>query len=92
MSVPGGLAIASIGVTVPAISHAVAFFGVSVPLIGSTVPLISSLVPRVSGPVFVISPGRGSFTCRPGPLAGRFCRLSRPTRLVAGLRLPIALL
>lgn len=86
-----GPAITGIGLAVPMVGNSVAFIGVAVPLSGHPVAMVRSPVTLIGGLVDRVSPGRGSFTRDPGLVAGRCGPLSHASRLVAKLRLPIAL-
>lgn len=86
------LAITGVRLAVPAVGHPVAFIGVAVPLSGHPVTMVRSPVTLIGGVVDRVSPGSGSFTRGPGLVAGHCSPLPRASRLVAKLRLPIALL
>jgi hypothetical protein len=68
----------------------VTFVGVAVTRSGGAVTLIGGPVTLIGGTVRGDSPGRGLFTRGAGLVTGRFGRLSRASRLVAELCLPVA--
>lgn len=85
------MAITGVGHTVPAVGLPVTSIGVSVTLSGHAVTVVRSPVPLIGGMVDGIPPGLGSFPCGQGLAPDRGGTVSRASRLVAKLRLPIAL-
>jgi hypothetical protein len=70
----------------------VAFVGIAVTRRGRAVTLVGGPVTLIGGMVDAMSAGRGLFPRGAGPVTGRLGTLSRAGRLVAELRLPVALI
>ena len=87
-----GLAITRVGLAVPAVGVSVALICLSVTFRGHSVAMVSSPVPLVGGLVDGISAGLCCLTRGPGLLASRVGPSPGAGRLVAKLRLPIALI
>lgn len=88
----GALAITRVGLAVPLVGVSVALIGFSVMFSGDPVAMVRSPVPVIGGLVDGISAGRGCLTRAPGLLASRCGPPPGASRLVAKLRLPVALI